>query len=234
MGPLTKILFVIGPTAGGKSTFINLFIEHIVNHGSYKASDIHFLNDYSILSKLFIEDDSREINGSKRLYSERRGQLYGVTNYDVLEIINSRLTQQILNLSTEFSESSSNHLIISELSRSGESAYKAFFCRFPPALFKRSCIIYLSVEFREALHRNKHRQNYSLPDANLAEMNSGDDWEKLAKTKDDDAIDFGGVEVPYLVIDNNQRWPVIDGHEKEIKEKLNSAADFLLKQKRGK
>lgn len=225
----TKILFIVGPTAGGKSTFINLFKEYVVNLGIYKNSNIHFFNDYSLLSELFAEDDIRENKGLKRLYSERCEQLYGVTNSDVFEVVNARLSQQILNSFTEFSKFPNDHLIISELSRSGKSAYRKFFCRFPIILLKRSRIICLAVKFDETFYRNKYRQTYSLPDKNLVEMNSGDDWEESTKAKKTDVITFAGVEVPCLVVDNNQRWPVINANAKEVKEKLHPAIDFLFK-----
>ncbi len=228
---MIKQLFLIGPTAGGKTTFADLIKKYITDHEKYNSTTIHFVNDYQILSKMFIEDDIRESKGLERLHSKKYAQFYSVISPDVFNELNKKLVQKVSDMFAKDSDSPNSYLIISELSRSGKLAYRNSLREFPSALLQKSCIVYLSVKYEETLHRNHHRDTYSLPDERLAEMNSSDDWLVLTKGEKNGSVILSGTQIPFITIDNNDRLSINEVSSEKVKEKINQTINFIFERR---
>ncbi|MFA4874978.1 MAG: hypothetical protein WC690_06515, partial [bacterium] len=202
-------LFFIGPAASGKTTYINALAEICGKRHGDSATRLIVIDDMPWMMKVFEDDDAREARGEKRLFSTKCGELHSVTDEKVFLEFSRNFGLRLDELFPAQLRSERSPVVV-EFCRYGENAYESAFSYISRHVLSRSSIIYLSVPLDETRVRNRYRFEmqthpgaHRLPDADLARMNSGDDWRRLTRDEDSGVISFSGVPVPFVTVRNH-------------------------------
>jgi len=207
-------LIVIGRPACGKSEFID-FIKNKIDDSKREQrlfiAPFHEIDDFVWLWEKCVEDDVWEKLGYERIISKKSGHGYVISNinlYDFLiEKINSE-AERFLKRDAHFYE---DRTLLIEFSRGSTVAYKNALNRLSKRILERSAIFYIKVSFKESLRRNEARYQeklkhsilaHKVPDEEMHEYYSLDDWDEITAGKKSGHLNLRGMQVPFVTMEN--------------------------------
>lgn len=210
-------LMILGRPAAGKSEFID-FMEKTPDEeraDKYHIGKFKGVDDFFWLWEKFLEDDMWEEAGYPRIFSERAGEgNYNVRLPDQLKLydflfakFNHKIKKDYLSNPSFYDEGT----LFVEFARGREGAYKNALSRLSKEVLEKAAIFYVSVDFEESWRRNVSRYQEKLKHSSLAHMApretmefmySIDDWRELTEAKEAGYLEFHGVKVPFVTMNN--------------------------------
>jgi len=204
------VLLLIARPAAGKSEII----DHLkktrtdVRIQRYCIGTFEEIDDFPILWNWFEEDAILTEMGHNRLYTDEDGYFLHTYFWDLLiELI-------CLDYAKKLRDDPDYHdtkTAIVEFARGNEhGGFARAFEHISPEMAKRMAILYIDVSWEESLRKNRARFNpdrpdsileHGLPDEKMEALYRHVDWEEIT-AEDPDFIEIQGVQVPYVVFEN--------------------------------
>ncbi len=204
------ILLLIARPAAGKSEII----DHLKKTRSdvriqrYRIGNFDEIDDFPILWRWFEEDAILAKLGHPRLYTDEDGYFLYTYLWDLLiELISLDYAKKL----RDDPDYHDTKTAIVEFARGSEhGGFARAFEHLSPEMAERMAILYIDVSWDESLRKNRARFNPDRPDSILEHGLSDEkmemlyrhvDWEDVT-AKDPDFIEIQGVQVPYVVFEN--------------------------------
>lgn len=204
------VLLLIARPAAGKSEII----DHLkktrtdVRIQRYCIGGFDEIDDFPILWNWFEEDAILTEMGHTSLYTDEDGYFLHIYFWDLLiELI-------CLDYAKKLRDDPDYHdtkTAIVEFARGNEhGGFARAFEHISPEMAKRMAILYIDVSWEESLGKNRARFNpdrpdsileHGLPDEKMEALYRHVDWEEIT-AEDPDFIEIQGVQVPYVVFEN--------------------------------
>jgi hypothetical protein len=230
--PCFDILLLLARPAAGKSEIIH-YLKGVPPEERLKRFHVGTLveiDDFPMLWEWFEEDEILAKMGKPRLHTDKQQNFLHKYLWDVLiERIDLEHQKKLRDL-PEFHPYTT---FLVEFSRGSEhGGYASAFKHLSKDFAEQAAILYVDVPFKESLRKNRARFNPDKPDSILQHALSDEkltllykevDWEKIIKG-DDKYISIQGVQVPYVVLDNQKDLTTRPGKELEsaLEERLGT------------
>lgn len=206
-------LFILGRPAAGKSEFMDFMkkISDAERTDRFHIGKFIELDDFVWLWEKFREDDIWEKVLGKRLYSSRYEGQYNMEDARLFDFLIEKLNREVIERYLPRDEFYVEHTLFIEFARGGEKPYLEALAGFDPSVLDRSAILRIEVSRDESFRRNEARYREKLkhtvlahkcPEPNMKRFYSEDDWPQLTKGKMSGKIAVGGVEVPFVTMNN--------------------------------
>lgn len=208
--PTFDVLFLIARPAAGKSEIID-YLKRTASderRRRFHIADFHELDDFPMIWAWFEEDAILQRMGKPRLHTDAEGIfLHAYFWHALIE----RLELDYQKLLRDIPHYHDTYTTIIEFARGSEhGGFRAAFQHFSPELLRRGAILYIDVSWEESLRKNRKRFNpdrphsileHALPDRKLERLYKESDWQAF-RGDDPDFITIQGVQVPYVVFEN--------------------------------
>jgi len=204
------ILLLIARPAAGKSEIIaylkSVPIKERINR--FHIGEFEELDDFPMLWTWFEEDSILSQLGHQRLHTDTDFNFLHTHLWDVLiERINLEYSKKIRD---EPRYHDRKTMVIEFARGTSHGGFSRAFKHLSKNIADQLAILYLNVSWEESLRKNRSRFNPDRPDSILEHGLSDDkleklyrhvDWDKLT-TNQPDALDIQGVQVPFVVFEN--------------------------------
>ena len=206
-------LFLLSLPASGKSELIDFMKSkyYAVLGERYHLGCFDAMDDFVWIWEKCQEDDLWEKVGKGRLFSNKEGPNYALTDgamYKFLtECFNREIPKQYLSRPEFYEEGT----LLVEFSRGGDNTYDYTLNRFLPEILKNSAIMYVQVTPEESRRRNEARYQEKLahsilahktPDEVMDKFYPYDDWVQFTDNKSHGYLKLNGVTVPFVTMNN--------------------------------
>lgn len=225
MGEIFRHLLVLGRPAGGKSEFIDFMQRQPDDLRSqrYHLGPLRVVDDFPILWDYCLDDDLRERHGQPRLYSRRADPAGYATSAPIIwPLLVDRINRIVRSECLEHPGFYEQHTVLIEFSRGREQGYREALGQIDHEILSHGAVLYIAVSFEESWRRNLARYDetrqsgiltHIVPFEAMQRVYSADDWLDMAP---DPAgwLTCGGVQLPYVVMDNEDESTdpaVLDG-----------------------
>lgn len=204
------ILLLIARPAAGKSEIIahlkSVPIEERINR--FHIGEFEELDDFPMLWTWFEEDLILSQLGHQRLHTDNDFNFLYAHLWDVLiERINLEYSKKIRD---EPAYHNRKTIIIEFARGTSHGGFSRAFKHLSKNIANQLAILYLNVSWDESLRKNRARFNpdrpdsileHGLPDDKLEKLYRHVDWNELTTNQPED-LDIQGVQVPYVVFEN--------------------------------
>ena len=226
-----KIILLIARPAAGKSEIIHYFKSTALNERikRFHIGVFDEIDDFPMLWTWFEEDALLEKMGKPRLYTDSKGYFKEQYLWDLL------IERISLDYDKKMRDFEGDTMII-EFSRGSEhGGYRSAFDHLSENILRNLAILFIDVPWEESLRKNRQRFNpdrpdsileHGLPDNKLERLYRQIDWEELIEGHAE-AITIKGIDVPYVIFDNNDDVTTNPGPE--LGKRLETALKLLWK-----
>ncbi len=172
---MVRKVFILGRPGGGKSTVARL-IEMFASDIGWS---IHYINDYELLQKMFLQEKDQGIPRKERKFQpagpeECNG--FDVTELSVLDTVLDKMRMEVEKVESETSEED-NILCLIEFARANyRHALQLFSCD----LLRNAYLLYLDIDMGSCLERNHQRTDHFVSDEIMRTYYGEDDWSDLS------------------------------------------------------
>jgi len=205
------ILLLIARPAAGKSEIIahlkSVPVEERINR--FHIGEFEELDDFPMLWTWFEEDLILSQLGHQRLHTDNDFNFLYAHLWDVLiERINLEYSKKIRD---EPGYHNRKTIIIEFARGTSHGGFSRAFKHLSKNIANQLAILYLNVSWDESLRKNRARFNpdrpdsileHGLPDDKLEKLYRHVDWDELTTNQPED-LDIQGVQVPYVVFEND-------------------------------
>jgi hypothetical protein len=210
-------LLILGRPAAGKSEFIDFMkkTEDRERADEYHIGKFKVVDDFFWLWEKFLEDDMWEQAGYDRIFSNKAADgNYNVKIPDQLKLYDFLFAKFNYKINKEYLSNPSFYddgTLFIEFARGRENAYKNSLSRLSRPTLEKAAILYVQVDFEESWRRNVARYQEKLKHSSLAHMAPretmeamyfADDWKELTNGKETGYLDFHGVKIPFVTMNN--------------------------------
>jgi hypothetical protein len=207
--PPFPLLFLLGRPASGKSELIDFMRSTPTEERMlrYHIGSLTVVDDFPILWQKFIEDDVWERVGGRRLFSERAGENYRVSDDGIWPFLTEMLRRKA---EDALDAGSSDSTLLVEFSRGTSPGYRESLEQLSPLLARGGAILYLDVSFEESWRRNVARYDakrkagiltHSVPRVEMERTYAVDDWRTIAAARSG-WIGIADARVPFVRMGN--------------------------------
>lgn len=226
-----KVLLLLARPAAGKSEIIQ-FLQSLPlekRETKYLISQMHVIDDFSMIWTWFEEDDLLSKIGYPHLYTDKEG--YFLAQY-FWNLLIRRMNLEYEKFIRDHREDHSDYIVFIEISRGKEhGGYQEAFKQIPTSLARKAGILYVNVSWDESLRKNRKRfipdkpdsiLEHSLPDEKLERRYKETDWDELT-SQNKEYIEIASVKVPYSILENEDDVTSVNSEElsKRLKTTLN-------------
>ena len=211
-----EILFLLARPGAGKSEIIDYLQQTDPKERPQRmrlASDLQVIDDFPMLWTWFEEDAILEKMGKPRLHTDGQGNFAAPHLWNLLIRRVCLDYRKAVRDRTSASPSLSNPFsVVIEFSRGKEhGGYREAFQHIDRNILSKAAILYVDVSFKESLRKNRTRFNpdkpdsileHGLSDEKLTSLYKETDWEEFRGPADSQYIPIQGIQVPYVVFDN--------------------------------
>jgi len=204
------ILLLIARPAAGKSEIIahlkSVPAEERINR--FHIGEFEELDDFPMLWTWFEEDLILSQLGHQRLHTDNDFNFLYAHLWDVLiERINLEYSKKIRD---EPGYHNRKTIIIEFARGTSHGGFSRAFKHLSKNIANQLAILYINVSWDESLRKNRARFNpdrpdsileHGLPDDKLEKLYRHVDWDELTTNQPED-LDIQGVQVPYVVFEN--------------------------------
>lgn len=215
-----EVLFLLARPGAGKSEIIDYLQRMDPEERPQRmrlASDLQVIDDFPMLWTWFEEDALLEEMGKPRLHTDDQG------NFAAPHLWNLLIRRICLDYRKAVRDRQAASALLSaipsnpfsaviEFSRGKEhGGYREAFRHVDRKILSKAAILYVDVSFKESLRKNRKRFNPEKPDSILEHGLSDEkltalykeiDWEEFRGPADSQYISIQGIQVPYVVFDN--------------------------------
>jgi len=205
------ILLLIARPAAGKSEIIahlkSVPVEERINR--FHIGEFEELDDFPMLWTWFEEDLILSQLGHQRLHTDNDFNFLYAHLWDVLiERINLEYSKKIRD---EPGYHNRKTIIIEFARGTSHGGFSRAFKHLSKTIANQLAILYINVSWDESLRKNRARFNpdrpdsileHGLPDDKLEKLYRHVDWDELTTNQPED-LDIQGVQVPYVVFEND-------------------------------
>jgi hypothetical protein len=173
------------------------------------ASDLQVIDDFPMLWTWFEEDAILEEMGKPRLHTDKQGNFAAPHLWNLLI---RRVCLDYRKAVRDRTSASAPFSVVIEFSRGKEhGGYREAFQQVDRKILSKAAVLYVDVSFEESLRKNRTRFNPEKPDSILEHGLSDEkltalykeiDWEEFRGPADSQYISIQGIQVPYVVFDN--------------------------------
>jgi len=233
-----NVLTLLARPAAGKSEAMD-YLKHTplaTRIERFHIGEIIELDDFPMLWTWFEEDALLERMGHPRLHTDKDGYFLFQHQWDLLI---ERICLDYQKLLRDKPDLHQTHTVLIEFSRGSEhGGYASAFKHINPELARKMGVLYLDVSWEESLRKNRKRFNpdkpdsileHGLPDAKLERLYREVDFSEVS-TRDKKFLDINGVQVPYVVMNNND--DVTTGRGEALGTRLETCLHTLWKEYR--
>jgi len=205
-----NILLLIARPAAGKSEIILQFKQTPMSEREkrYQIGCFDEIDDFPMLWTWFEEDRILTMLGHPRLHTDDDFNFIGMHLWDVLVRRINLAYQKKIRDDSSFHE---HKTVIIEFARGSEhGGFARAFQHLSKEIAEKLAILYVDVSWEESLRKNQARFNpdrpdsileHGLPDDKLERLYRHVDWHEIS-AHDPQYIDIQGVQVPYVVFEN--------------------------------
>lgn len=211
-----EVLFLLARPGAGKSEIIDYLQQMDPKERPQRmrlASDLQVIDDFPMLWTWFEEDAILEEMGKPRMHTDDQGNF---TAPHLWNLLIRRVCLDYRKAVRDRTPSSASFpkpfSAVIEFSRGKEhGGYREAFQHVDREILSKAAILYVDVSFKESLRKNRKRFNPEKPDSILEHGLSDEklkalykeiDWEEFRGSADSQYISIQGIQVPYVVFDN--------------------------------
>jgi hypothetical protein len=179
----------------------------------YHIAKFKEVDDFFWLWEKFLEDDIWEEAGHPRIFSAYKDGNYNVIPqmerlYDFMFAKFNKVIKEEFLSKNDFYKYAT---VFIEFSRGGERGYDNALSRLSKEVLEKSSIFYVDVTFEESWRRNVARYEEKLKHSSLAHMAPRetmeryykiDDWKKITCGKESGFLEYNGVKIPFVTMNN--------------------------------
>lgn len=168
---MVRKVFIIGRPGSGKSTVAGL----IKMLASDRGWSTHYINDYELLQKLFLQetDQCTPLEGRKfRLAGPKECNGFDVTDFSVLDTVLEKMREEVKGMSSL----EDNTLCLVEFARAN---YRDALQLFGSNLLQDAHLLYLDVDIESCMERNHRRTDHFISDDIMRDYYHKDDWSEV-------------------------------------------------------
>lgn len=209
--PIFEVLVLLGRPAAGKSEILEYLrnTDLSIRMQKFHIGELDVIDDFPMLWAWFEEDAILSKKFAKpRLHTDDDG--YFKFPY-LWNLLIERIGLDYQKRTRDDSNYHQHTTTIVEFSRGSQhGGYFQAFEHLSDQILSRAGVVYVQVSFAESLHKNQRRFNpqrpdsileHGLEDEKMRRLYADDDWEELSRG-DRNYLTMKGVQVPYIVIDN--------------------------------
>lgn len=230
------VLILIARPAAGKSEIIHYLKNTLIaaREERFHIGKIDEIDDFPMLWTWFEEDDILSQMGEPRLHTTEDGYFRWTNLWDVLI---RRISLEYQKRQRDDASGAEVVTTLVEFARGVEhGGFRRAFEHLSPQLLERAAILYINVSYAESLRKNRRRFNPNRPDSILEHGLSDEkmerlyaevDWQELSGGKASGALPIQGMEVPFVVFENEDDVTTPGGEA--LGSRLESALQELWK-----
>ena len=205
------VLMLIARPAAGKSEIIHYLKNTPLQEREqrFHVGQIAEIDDFPMLWTWFEEDDLLSQMGHPRLHSTPDGYFKWPYLWDLLI---ERISQEYHKQLRDDPNHAEPSTTLVEFARGTEhGGFRSAFQHLSKELAEHAAILYLNVSWEESLRKNRRRFNpdrpdsilqHSLSDEKMERLYQASDWQELTGGKTHGTLPIQGVDVPYVVFEN--------------------------------
>lgn len=209
--PVFDIILLIARPAAGKSEIIHYLKNTAPDEREqrFHVGALDEIDDFPMIWAWFEEDELLEQMGKPRLHTDAAGYFLWQHLWDVL----------IRRIGLEYSKRRRDYLAsgqavtaLVEFARGTEhGGFRQAFQNLTHEVLERAAILYIDVSFAESLRKNRKRFNpdrpdsileHGLSDEKLTRIYRNVDWHELSGGEPQGRINIQGIDVPFVVFEN--------------------------------
>ena len=211
-----EVLFLLARPGAGKSEIIDYLQQMDSKERPQRmrlASDLQVIDDFPMLWTWFEEDAILEEMGKPRLHTDDQGNFAAPHLWNLLiRRVCLDYRKAVRDRTPSSASFSAPFTALIEFSRGKEhGGYREAFKHVDREILSKAAIFYVDVSFKESLRKNRKRFNpdkpdsileHGLSDKKLTSLYKEIDWEEFRGPADSQYIQIQGIQVPYVVFDN--------------------------------
>jgi hypothetical protein len=212
-------LILVGRPASGKSEIIDYLnsLDGQQRRLRFHLGEVFVVDDFPMLWTWFEEDKLLLEMGKSSLHTNEEGYFKEDYLWDLL------VRRLCLEYEKHRAERPEGSTVIIEFSRgSTHGGYRRAFQQLSTRILETAVVLYVNVSFRESMRKNRRRFNpqaphsileHSLPEEKMRRLYENDDWFEFSG--DSKFLVVRGVQVPYIVFENEEDFTTAGGSELE-------------------
>ncbi|MCF7948239.1 MAG: hypothetical protein K9M94_06610 [Spirochaetia bacterium] len=211
-----EVLFLLARPGAGKSEIIDYLQQMDSKERPQRmrlASDLQVIDDFPMLWTWFEEDAILEEMGKPRLHTDDQGNFAAPHLWNLLiRRICLDYRKAVRDRTPSSAPLTAPFTALIEFSRGKEhGGYREAFKHVDREILSKAAILYVDVSFKESLRKNRTRFNpdkpdsileHGLSDEKLTSLYKEIDWEEFRGPADSHYIPIQGIQVPFVVFDN--------------------------------